>query len=64
MLDSGNEIGIGCKGQIAERFIQVSRTDLAGSPRTAYHFSEADFFPVIHEFLFPFFGVFLFPRGT
>jgi hypothetical protein len=53
MLDSGNEIGIGNKGQIAECFIQVSRTDLAGSPRTAYHFSEADFLPVIHELLFP-----------
>jgi hypothetical protein len=54
MLDTGNEIGIGNEGQITERFVQVSRTDLAGSPRTAYHFSETNFLAVIHEFLFPF----------
>jgi len=63
MLDTGNEIGIGNEGQITECFIQVSRTDLAGSPRTAYPFSEAYFIPVIHEFLFSFFSAVFFLKG-
>jgi hypothetical protein len=49
MLDSGNEIGIGNKGQIAECFIQVSRTDLAGSPRTTNFFRKANLLFFFHE---------------